>query len=82
MCLLNQVPSFSCAKGGFPSVHNEIHSLTASLLTEVYQEFEIEPNLQPVRSEQFILVSSNTDDGAHLNVAANGFWGGWCEKTY
>ena len=26
--------------------------------------------------------SSNTEDGAHLDFSANGFWGWQCEKTY
>ena len=56
--------------------------MTASLLTEVCHEVAVEPHLQPVTGEQFILASSNTEDGAHLDISANGFWGGRCEKTY
>ena len=26
--------------------------------------------------------SSNTQDGARLDIAANGFWGGWFERTF
>ena len=26
--------------------------------------------------------SANTTDGARLDMAACGFWGGWCEKTF
>ena len=75
--------SFTCPKGGFPSIcHNEIRDLTASLLTEVCHEVEVEPHLQPVTGEQFILASSNTKDGARLDISANGFWDGHCEKTY
>ena len=59
--------AFQCPKGGFPSIyHNEIRDLTAGLLTEVYHEIEVEPHLQPVTSEKFILTSSNTEDGARL----------------
>ena len=75
--------SFTCPKGGFSSIrHNEIWDLTASLLTEVCHEVEVEPHLQLVTGEQFILASSNTEDGACLDISANGFWGGRCEKTY
>ena len=42
----------------------------------------MEPHLQPVTDEQFILASSNTEGGARLDISANGFWGGRCEKTY
>jgi len=55
--------TFSCPKGGFPSIHhNKIQDIAASLLTEVCHEVEIEPTLQPVTGEHFILASSNTDD--------------------
>ena len=67
--------AMSCAKGGFPSIrHNEIRDLTASLLTE--------PELQPVTSETLRGASANCQDGARLDIAANGFWGGTFEKTY
>ena len=42
----------------------------------------MEPHLQPVTGEQFILASSNTEDGARLDISANGFWGDHCEKIY
>ena len=75
--------SFTCPKGGFPSIHhNEIRNLTASLLTEVCNEVKVKPHLQPVTGEQFALASSNTEDGARLDISANGFWGGRCEKTF
>ena len=56
--------------------------MTAGLLTEACHEVEVEPHLQPVTGEKFILTSSNTEDGARLDISANGFWGGRCEKTY
>jgi len=31
---------------------------------------------------QFSLASSNTEDKVRLDILANGFWGGWCEKIY
>ena len=75
--------AFTCPKGGFPSIRqNEIRDLTAGLLTEVCHEVEVEPHLQPVTGEKFILTSSNIEDGAHLDILANGFLGGRCEKTY
>ena len=47
--------------------------LTADLLTEVIQ---IEPDLKPINGEEFTGLSTNVEDGARLNIAANGFWGG------
>ena len=43
-------------------------SLTAGLLTEVCHEVEVEPHLQPVTGEKFILTSSNIEDGARRLV--------------
>jgi len=75
--------SFSCAKGGFPSIrHNEIRDLTANLLAEVGHEIQVEPHLQPITGEEFPLASSNVNDGARLDISVNGFWGGNCERTF
>ena len=54
--------ALSCAKGGFPSIrHNEIHDLTATLLTEVCNDVSIESGLQPV--------PSNTLTGANASLS-------------
>ena len=69
--------ALSCAKGGFPSLrHNEIWDITASLLTEVCSEVCVEPDLQPVTSDQLNGASANSQDSARLDVSANGVWGG------
>ena len=70
--------------GGFPSIrHNEIRELTANLLTEVCNDVCIEPDLlQPIDGEVLTGSSSNTKDGARLDIAANGFWGGQFEQTF
>ena len=75
--------ALSCPKGGFPSIrHNEIRDLTANLLTEVCNDVRIEPELQPITGESLTGASSNVQDGARLDIAANGFWGGRFERTY
>ena len=75
--------ALSCARGGFPSIrHNEIRNLTATLLTEVCHDVCIEPELQPVSDEALAGVYANHQDGARLDIAANGFWGGTFERTY
>ena len=74
--------ALSCPKGGFPSIrHNEIRDLTANLLTEVCSDVCIEPDLQPITGEVLIGATSNAQDGARLDIAANGFWGGRFERT-
>lgn len=73
----------SCPKGGFPSIrHNEVRDLTATLLTEVCNDVRVEPDLQPITEEVMLRRTANTTDGARLDIAANGFWGGRFERTF
>ena len=75
--------ALSCARGGFPSIrHNGSRNLTATLLTEVCHDVCIEPELQPVSDEALAGASANRQDGARLDIAANGFWEGTFERTY
>ena len=74
--------ALSCPKGGLPSIrHNEIRDLTATLLTEVCSQVAVEPELQPV-SQQDYPASANIQDGARLDIAMNGFWGGRSERCF
>ena len=59
-----------------------LSDLTANLLTEVCSEVCIEPHLQPTTPNQLSGVTANSQDGARLDVSANGVWGGRFEKTY
>jgi len=74
----------SCPKGGLPSLrHNEVRDLTANLLTEVCSQVCVEPELQPVQNpDDFRLATSNIQEGARLDIAANGFWGGRSERCF
>ena len=73
----------SCAKGVYPSIrHNEIRDLTAHLLTEVCHCVSTEPTLQPITGEVFNHATANTEDGACLDIAVNGFWGGRLERAF
>ena len=75
--------ALSCPKGGFPIMqHNEVRDLTANLMTEVCHDVCIEPALQPVTGELLSGAFANTDDGARLDVAASGFWGGRHERAF
>ena len=69
--------ALSCPKGGLPSLrHNEIRDLTARLLTEMYHQVQVEPVLQPISDpSSFALSTANTQEGARLDIAMNGFWG-------
>ena len=71
----------SCSLSGLLSLrHNEIHDITASLLSEVAHDVAIEPELQLLSGEDFPLRSANTEDHARLNVAARGLWGSRFER--
>ena len=67
----------ACSKGGLTIArHNEIWDLTASLISEVCSDVEIEPRLQPLSGEQFLHASANRNAEARLDIKARGFWGG------
>ena len=75
--------ALSCPRGAFPIIrHNEIRDLTASVLTEVCHDVRVEPDLQPIMHETMSAATANTSDGARLDIAMNGFWGGWFEKSF
>ena len=66
-----------CPKGCFPTIrHNQLRNMTASLLTEVCHDVEIEPHLQPTTRDECPNPNTNISDGARLDVSADGFWGG------
>ena len=74
--------ALSCPKGGLLSIrHNEIRYLTATLLTEVCSQVAVGPELQLV-SQQDYPASANIQDGARLDIAINGFWGGRSERCF
>ena len=52
------------------------YEMTVNLLTEVCHDIRTEPDLQPLTGEVVGSQSVNTSDGAHLDIAMNGFWGG------
>ena len=62
--------ALTCKTGGFPAIrHNEVHDITAFLLSEVCHEVTIEPHLQPLTGELMSHNSAIIDDGARLDVA-------------
>jgi len=53
------------------------------LLTEICSQVIVEPELQPVDDpDEYSLATSNTQDGAHLDVAMNGFWGSQSDRCF
>ena len=82
-CNFSVEHAFSCPTGALPSIrHNDIRDLTAGLLTEVFPNVAIEPDLQPLSGETLSLRTSNSEDGARLDVSAQGFWGDRHEHAF
>ena len=68
--------SLMCVYGGFVNQrHNDIRDLSVSLLKEVCPNVYKEPLLQPLTGESLRLRTASTDDGARLDLSADGFWG-------
>ena len=57
-------------------------SLTATLLTEVGKYVRVEPDLQELTGEVMSRHTAITTEGARLDIAANGFWGGRFKRTF
>ena len=75
--------ALNCKTGGFPAVrHNEVRDIKASLLSEVCHGVTVEPHLQSLSGEIMSRSSAINEDGARLDVAAYGFWGGRFEKAF
>ena len=55
--------------------HNELRGPTAQLLSETCPNVSTEPELQPLSGESLTYLISNVQDGACLDVRAEGFWG-------
>ena len=75
--------ALSCPKGGFPSIrHIEIRDYTTYVLSEICHNVSVEPHLQPITGEVSTSASANSQDGARLDVAADGFWGSRFERAF
>ena len=51
-------------------------------MAEVCHDVCIEPTLQPVTGERLSGAPAITDEGARLDIAASGFWGGHHELAF
>ncbi len=56
------------------------HSIT--ILKETCHGVATEPSLQPITSETFNRTTANRQNGARLDVVANGFWGSPFERAF
>ena len=61
---------------------NDVSEITANLLSEVCNDVRVEPDLQELTTEELSGRTANTTDGARLDIAVNGFWGGRFERSF
>jgi len=67
--------AFSCPHGAFPIIrHNDIHDLTAKLMSEVCHDVQVEPHLQPLSGESLHYKSAVHEDDARVDIRAASFW--------
>ena len=67
--------AFTCSTGGFPTLrHNDIRDLTADQMAEVTSNVCTEPKLQPLSEENLQGCWANIQEGAHVDIRAEGFW--------
>ena len=69
--------ALSCLYGGFPTIHHiEVRDITAHLMSDVCHNVGHEPTLQPISitEERLYHSTANTDDGARVDIRAQGFW--------
>ena len=64
----------SCKKSGFVAQrHDGVRDLMTSMLSEVCNDVETEPQCQPLDNERFNLRTANTNAEARLDIKAGGF---------
>ena len=62
--------------------HGQINT-SISLVEHInYLVCSTEPTLQPITGEVFNHATTITEDGARLDIAANGFWGSRLERAF
>ena len=61
--------------GSLPFNTMKFATFTANLMSGVCHSVGTKPSLQPVTGEQFEHRTANREDGARLDIAAQGFWG-------
>ena len=68
----NMTHALNCKTGGFITMrHNRVRDFEAQLLTQIGNDVEIEPPLQPLEGE---IINGLTGVNAKPDVRARGFW--------
>ena len=69
--------AMNCPTGGYSTLrHNELRDFTANTLSEVCSSMCVKLSLQTLSGETLTFSTAIAEDEAHLDVSADGFWGG------
>ena len=64
-----------CKKGGFVMIrHKDLCDVTATLMREVYEDLDIEPQLLSVTGETFDKGTTNISTEVRVDIKQKGFW--------
>ena len=67
--------ALSCKKGGFVTIrHNQVRNITTTLLNEICNDVQFEPQLQSLSGEHFDAKTPNKHEDARLDILMRGFW--------
>ncbi len=67
--------ALNCPRGGFITIrHNEVRDFLAQMISQVQNDVETEPHLQPLDGEQLSLRSALVGDQARPDIRARGFY--------
>ena len=68
--------AMSCKNGGFVTLrHNEVRDITATLLSDVCKDVELEPSLLPLNGQQQTMrKTAKTNDEVRVDICARSFW--------
>ena len=75
--------ALNCPSGTFPTIRrNELRDFTANVMMEVCHNVCLEPPLRPLTGEALTYATANTEDGARLDISAQGFWDNRYQRAF
>ena len=75
--------SLSCPKRGFTIIrYSKARYIFGQWMTEMCNDVQIVPPLQPLSGETLSGATAISDDGARLDITANGLWGGRYKQSF
>ena len=67
--------ALSCKNGGFVTIrHNQVTNITATLLNEICNDVQIEPQLESLSGKYFDAKTANKHEDAQLDISTRELW--------